>query len=274
MREFKPGVFNDRNYPGWENILANGGVVTDHWAFQIFINRGNRTFVEMTNRATAQILPLRWYSTLMPVDMNNDGFVDIVGLYQTKTYAGVMRHWGTTLFLNDGTGAFRIVDGMDLLVSVTTTPSDGRRWNLGAFIPTKVTPDRLEGVVYEPLGGCVAGSCSTQGLNLYKVVANGAIASGGTPPPAACTVPPAAPSNLAGAVVNGVGSVSWTPVPGATSYLVQAGSGPGTSNLFNGSVGLTVSVSAPVPAGFIGYVRVYAVNACGQSAASTEIVVR
>jgi hypothetical protein len=66
-------------------------------------------------------------------------------------------------------------------VSVTTTQPDGRAWNLGAFIPTKVTPDRLEGVVYEPVGGCVAGSCSTQGLNLYKASRTARLGEGGRP---------------------------------------------------------------------------------------------
>ena len=55
---------------------------------------------------------------------------------------------------------------------------------------------------------------------------------------------PAPPSGVTGSLVNGTASVSWPAVPGATSYIVRAGSTPGGSDLFNGNVGPTTSVSA------------------------------
>ena len=112
--------------------------------------------------------------------MNGDGFLDLVGQHQTQYYAGVPSVWGTTVFLNDGTGAFQIVDGAELLAGATTTPPGNRRWNLGSFMPTIVTRDRTEGVVYEMVGGCggTKPGCTAPVVNLYKVVANGSIGTG------------------------------------------------------------------------------------------------
>ena len=87
----------------------------------------------------------------------------------------------------------------------------------------------------------------------------------------ACTVPPPTPAGVSARVLDGTASVSWQPVAGAASYLVAAGSASGLSDVFYGNVGNSVSVSAPVGAGFQAYVRVIAVNACGQSAASIDV---
>ena len=85
---------------------------------------------------------------------------------------------------------------------------------------------------------------------------------------------PAVPSGVTGSVGGGTASVSWLAVPGATSYIVRAGSTPGGSDLFNGNVGATTSVGASgLPAGFRAYVRVLAVSACGTSVPSTDILI-
>jgi hypothetical protein len=85
--------------------------------------------------------------------------------------------------------------------------------------------------------------------------------------PGGCTGPPAAPA-VTGGVAAGTASVSWPQVPGATSYIFSAGSALGGTNLFaTTNVGLSNQLSASgVPAGFQAFVRVIAVNACGQSA--------
>jgi hypothetical protein len=85
--------------------------------------------------------------------------------------------------------------------------------------------------------------------------------------PGGCTGPPAAPA-VTGGVAAGTASVSWPQVPGATSYIFSAGSALGGTNLFaTTNVGLSNQLSASgVPAGFQAFVRVVAVNACGQSA--------
>jgi hypothetical protein len=81
-----------------------------------------------------------------------------------------------------------------------------------------------------------------------------------------CSGPPAAPV-VSGSVQAGTATVSWGPVSGATSYLVSAGTTPGAGNLYApANVGSSTSVSASgLPAGFSAWVRVVAINACGQS---------
>lgn len=86
-----------------------------------------------------------------------------------------------------------------------------------------------------------------------------------------CTAPPMTPTGMSGSIVGGLATVAWTPAHGATSYLVQAGSATGLSDVFYGDVGAGSVVSATVQPGFSAHVRVVAVNACGQSAASVEI---
>ena len=88
---------------------------------------------------------------------------------------------------------------------------------------------------------------------------------------AGCTTPPHPPTKVKGWVAAGLASVTWTDAPGATSYVVQAGSSPRLADLFHGNVGATHLVSAPVLPGFTAYVRIVAVNSCGQSVASTEV---
>ena len=85
---------------------------------------------------------------------------------------------------------------------------------------------------------------------------------------------PAAPTGVNGSLLNGTASVSWAAVPGATSYIVRAGSTPGASDLFNGNVGPATAVGASgLPTGFRAFVRVLAVSACGTSAPSVEILI-
>jgi hypothetical protein len=91
----------------------------------------------------------------------------------------------------------------------------------------------------------------------------------------ACNGAPPVPGELTGSVIDGTATVSWSAAAGARSYIIQAGSSSNASDLFNGNVGSTLSVSASgLPAGFRAYVRVFAVNACGASRPSSEIVVR
>ena len=91
---------------------------------------------------------------------------------------------------------------------------------------------------------------------------------------AAPCVPPGVPGGVSGSVVAGTASVGWSAVPGATNYIVRAGVTPGGSELFNGNVGATTSVSAGgLPAGFRAFVRVLAVNACGTSTPSADVLI-
>jgi Viral BACON domain len=86
-----------------------------------------------------------------------------------------------------------------------------------------------------------------------------------------CTSAPPAPGGLTGSVNGTNVSLAWGSVAGATSYVLEAGSGPGQSNLFIGDQGAATSLSATAAAGTY-YVRVKAKNACGTSAGSNEVV--
>ena len=82
---------------------------------------------------------------------------------------------------------------------------------------------------------------------------------------------PAAPTGLT-STVSAVVTLRWSASVGALEYIVEAGSAPNASNIFNASVGSNTAVSSPVPPG-VYYVRVRARNAVGVSAPSPEIVV-
>jgi glucose/arabinose dehydrogenase len=80
------------------------------------------------------------------------------------------------------------------------------------------------------------------------------------------------PSGLTGSAgPGGVASVSWSAVDGATSYVLEAGSAPGLSDVAVIPVA-GLGLSGVVPPGTY-HVRVRAVTECGPTAPSTEIVV-
>jgi hypothetical protein len=84
---------------------------------------------------------------------------------------------------------------------------------------------------------------------------------------------PAPPSGLVSSVNGSTVVLTWVTSSGATAYRIQVGSGSGLSNLANIVVGATGTYTAPgVPAGTYS-VRVRAIGADGESAASNEVVV-
>ena len=88
-------------------------------------------------------------------------------------------------------------------------------------------------------------------------------------------VPPAPPANAAFTRPGAQIALAWAHSIGASGYVLQAGTAPGASNLFNGPVGATTRFAFPaavLPPG-VYYLRVAAIGACGVSAPSTELVV-
>lgn len=81
-----------------------------------------------------------------------------------------------------------------------------------------------------------------------------------------------APANFVGHVSGSLVTLSWAPVPGATAYVLDAGTAPGAADLGRIPVGAT-SLGANVPAG-VYYVRVRALSPCGVGDASPEVVLR
>ena len=84
---------------------------------------------------------------------------------------------------------------------------------------------------------------------------------------------PGVPQNVQATVVGNTISVSWQPPPGSAvwTYLVQAGTAPGASNIYSGGVGPVTSVSSPIANGTY-YIRVAAQNLAGTGPASADIV--
>lgn len=85
-------------------------------------------------------------------------------------------------------------------------------------------------------------------------------------------VPPPAPEHLLSSVSGSFVSLGWASVPGATDYIVEAGSAPGLANLYNAAIGVSPGLHTPAPPGRY-YVRVRARNASGISVPSNEVIV-
>jgi predicted phage tail protein len=85
-----------------------------------------------------------------------------------------------------------------------------------------------------------------------------------------CIAPPAAPTGHTATTAALNVSLTWNPSPGATSYRLEAGTGSGLTNLFDGNVGTSNALNTTAPAGTY-FTRVRAVNGCGTSNASNEV---
>ena len=88
-------------------------------------------------------------------------------------------------------------------------------------------------------------------------------------------MPPGEPLDLIAEISGRTVAFSWAaPVTGgaAAGYVLEAGSGPGQSDLVRMPLGTTSASAAGVPPGTY-FVRVRAVNAAGAGAASTEVLV-
>ena len=89
-----------------------------------------------------------------------------------------------------------------------------------------------------------------------------------------CAAAPNAPSGLAIPVTGSTVTMTWSAPAGGctpTSYVLQAGSSAGLSNLANSNVGNTTSYVATGVGNGTYYVRVRAANAYGQSEGSNEV---
>lgn len=87
---------------------------------------------------------------------------------------------------------------------------------------------------------------------------------------AACSAP-APPGNLTSAVTGTTVSLNWQSASGATSYIVEAGSGTGLADLATLNNGAATTLVTAAPPGTY-YVRVRAANSCGSGPASNEVV--
>lgn len=91
---------------------------------------------------------------------------------------------------------------------------------------------------------------------------------------APCSAAPAAPAAFDSQVSENIVTLTWqAPVGPVASYIVEAGSAPGLSNLYNAPTGsATPGLQTPAPSGMY-YVRIRAQNGCGIGPPSAERVV-
>jgi fibronectin type III domain protein len=96
---------------------------------------------------------------------------------------------------------------------------------------------------------------------------SGSTPSGGQ---ASCTAP-SAPANLAvTSVIGTTVSLSWSPVSGATQYVVLVGTSPSSSNTLSTNTTNANYQWGGVPQGRH-YARIQAMNSCGTSSSSNEV---
>jgi hypothetical protein len=113
-------------------------------------------------------------------------------------------------------------------------------------------------------------------VNGVKTVAsNEIIVSVGGAQPCGCASTLAAPAALSSVVSGSNVTLNWSPsIDGPSSYVVEAGSYPGASNLANfDTLSTGTTYFAPGVGAGTYFVRVRAKNACGVSGGSNEIIV-
>lgn len=192
---YKPGVLTDEtqliypvDYPvDYSDIFLYGGNTHGDAALQVFINKGAKNFVDYTQTTSIQNLGKRVYGGMMlPIDLNNDGFTDIVACYYTNPHHNddFGYSWGTTFFLNDGTGAFQVVEGTQLLPYFIS--GSGKKQEIGSFLPTRVSTTRLEGLTFMSLPTSTDQSLNYNArinatsleVNVRKIVSSSSIGTG------------------------------------------------------------------------------------------------
>lgn len=132
-----------------------------------------------------------------------------------------------------------------------------------------VVPNVRNGVYYVRVFAANSDGVSAPSNEVVVVV------SAGAAPPRDCNAPPTPPQNLTASALESVVRLTWLPSAtgcAANSFTVQAGSGPGLSNIAVVNLGSVTSLSSAAPAGTY-YVRVIALNAFGGSSPSNEVAV-
>lgn len=174
---FIKNAYGGPNYPGTTiptptadqpdlvNIFAD-------YSLHVLINQGGRAFRNYSQASPARALGPRYYTSAWAMDLNNDGLLDVVATYYTKAAGSVLGGaYGTTFFLNDGTGAFQAIDGADLFPDLLSQNGSGQL-NLGSLMPTMVSRSGMEAVVVQ------APNASATSMLIAKAVMNRSIGTG------------------------------------------------------------------------------------------------
>jgi hypothetical protein len=144
----QPGVVTDTRLHGFTELREKGGTYYRSFAVQVFMNKGGRRLEERrSGSGVLDLGPARYYYYWAPFDMNGDGFTDIVAGYVTRPYGGDPgADYGTIFLLNDGTGAFRVVEGQEILPWYEL---GGKRLELGIFLPIRAGAGGTAGLAIE-----------------------------------------------------------------------------------------------------------------------------
>jgi len=148
---YKPGVLHAGDAGVTAELIANGGGIWYNGWFQVLENAGGRGFVDISGQVPDQNLGPRYYVALLPSDLDLDGDIDIIGHYWTKVWLGAPPpHWGTTLFFNDGTGAFKRMDAVEAFGVEEADRARDDVVGVGALFPTSITATEVRGIFVMP----------------------------------------------------------------------------------------------------------------------------
>ncbi len=264
--------FADFNGDGWNEFYLDTLLHEDRSIHpRVWRNNGNNTWTPV---APSALPPEFSFGDIHAVDFEGDGRPDILRL--GGVFGGSPPDIGYSSFMNR-TGLPPLAPG-----TLTTTPP-GPAVTLSWQAADLATSYQLEAGSAPGLRNLFTGNVGLvtslsaappAGLYYARVRAVNGFGAGSPSNEVALLVgscpQPFAPTGFASSVTGSLMALSWSGAPGATSYVLEAGSSPGLSNLFNGNVGSSTSLSGAVPSALY-FLRVRGANACGAGPASSEL---
>lgn len=151
-----PKAIKDKSYFGYEDVYENGGHFYDKSAYFSILNSDSGEFYYKDGGQISAVR--RHYDKLMSFDLNGDGFLDVVGQYFTfpsRLSSEAQTLFGTTFFVNDGSGNFKSIDGLEVFSQLAVYPWETSGYTLleptaGAIIPLSLENDLLSALQITP----------------------------------------------------------------------------------------------------------------------------
>lgn len=156
VQNYLPGVFDDKDHSWYADISKNGGAIYRNVWFQVLRNDGERQFVDV--REQGRDLGYRYYIALLPIDIDLDGDMDLIGQYYNKTDTKeCIQRWGSTIFINAGNMVFDSIDAIEIFPELSSEADRGSQaadcatMGLGIFFPTVINADGMSGLFVAPI---------------------------------------------------------------------------------------------------------------------------